>query len=367
MTGPLQGLKVVEFAGLGPGPHAAMVLADLGAEVVRVERPGTSASSLNDAVMRNRRVVEADLKSGADLQDVRRLITAADVLIEGFRPGVMERLGLGPTPCAELNQRLVYARMTGWGQEGPLAARAGHDINYIALTGALGAIGRSGQRPPPPLNLVGDYGGGSMFLIVGILAALYERARSGCGQVVDAAMVDGTSVLLQGFWAMRASGEWRDEREANLLDGASPFYDTYECADGKWVAVGAIEPQFYAELVSLLGLDEATLPDRDARANWPQLKALLAAAFAKRTRDEWTQHFSGSDACVTPVLTFPEVADDQHMAARGSVREINGVVQASPAPRFSRSSTHVELPSATTADGVLASWSGSGTGARPSG
>jgi alpha-methylacyl-CoA racemase len=255
MPGPLSGLRVVELAGIGPGPHAAMVLADLGADVVRVERPAAGfdpTGAQPDHLLRNRRSVAADLKTGAGRELVLRLVAKADVLLEGLRPGVAERLGVGPQECHAVNPALVYGRMTGWGQAGPLAARAGHDINYISLTGALHAIGRPGERPAVPLNLVGDFGGGSMFLVTGILAALWERQRSGQGQVVDAAMVDGASVLLQMMWAWRGTGSWTDERGANLLDGGAPFYDTYTCADGRWIAVGALEPQFYAEFLSVI-------------------------------------------------------------------------------------------------------------------
>src|SRR6478736_1853192 len=260
MAGPLQGLRIVELAGIGPGPHAAMILADLGADVVRVERPGGTGGvpkGSHEALNRNRRAVAANLKSDEGRDQVLAMIAKADVLIEGYRPGVTERLGLGPDDCAKVNERLVYGRMTGWGQEGPRAQQAGHDINYISLNGVLHAIGRKGERPVPPLNLAGDFGGGSMFLLVGILAALWERQTSGQGQVVDAAMVDGSSVLIQMMWAFRASGAWSDERGVNTLDTGAPYYDTYECSDGRYIAVGAIEPQFYAELIDKLGLGGA--------------------------------------------------------------------------------------------------------------
>ncbi|AMC54482.1 alpha-methylacyl-CoA racemase [Mycobacterium tuberculosis variant bovis] len=260
MAGPLSGLRVVELAGIGPGPHAAMILGDLGADVVRIDRPSSVDGISRDAMLRNRRIVTADLKSDQGLELALKLIAKADVLIEGYRPGVTERLGLGPEECAKVNDRLIYARMTGWGQTGPRSQQAGHDINYISLNGILHAIGRGDERPVPPLNLVGDFGGGSMFLLVGILAALWERQSSGKGQVVDAAMVDGSSVLIQMMWAMRATGMWTDTRGANMLDGGAPYYDTYECADGRYVAVGAIEPQFYAAMLAGLGLDAAELP-----------------------------------------------------------------------------------------------------------
>src|ERR1700710_2347264 len=341
MAGPLHGLRVVELAGIGPGPHAAMILGDLGADVVRVERPrkggGVPAPS-RDSMLRNRRSVAADLKSDEGRDLVLTLVAKADVLIEGFRPGVTERLGLGPQDCAKVNERLVYGRMTGWGQEGPRAPRAGPDINSISLNGLLHGVGRTGERPVPPLNLAGDFGGGSMFLIVGILAALWERQTSGKGQVVDAAMVDGSSVLMQMMWGFRATGMWNDVRGTNILDTGAPYYDTYETADGRYVAVGAIEPQFYRELLAGLGLSNlADLPDRNDVSQWAPLREVLTEAFRARTRDEWAAVFDGTDACVTPVLTFAEAAADAHMTARGTVTVIDNVVQASVAPRFSRS------------------------------
>jgi alpha-methylacyl-CoA racemase len=297
-----------------------------------------------DTVLRGRRSLTADLKDPTDLAAVLRLIDHADVLVEGFRPGVTERLGLGPADVRARNPGLVYARMTGWGQAGPLAERAGHDINYLSLTGALHAIGRPGARPVVPLNLVGDYGGGSMLLLVGVLAALWERQSTGMGQVVDAAMVDGTSLLLQAVWALRGLGVWSDERGGNLLDGGAPFYDTYTCADGRFVAVGALEPQFYAQLLVGLGLADANLPPQFDRDGWPTLRARFAATFATRTRDEWAAVFAGTDACVTPVLAFGEVTDHPHLAARGTVVTSDGLPQAAPAPRFSRTPT--KLPPA---------------------
>lgn len=336
--GPLAGIRVVEFAGIGPGPHGAMILADLGAEVVRIERPGPPGLELGhgpDWLARGRTVVVADLKDAAERARVRELVAAADVLVEGNRPGVMERLGLGPDECRGFNRRLVYARMTGWGQEGPLAARAGHDINYLSITGGLHAIGRAGERPVPPLNLVADIAGGSMFLVTGVLAALIERARTGEGQVVDVAMVDGTGIVLQMMWALRAQGAWSDRREANLLDGSCPYYDTYACADGRFIAVGCLEPSFYAEFLQGLGLDPDDLPDRDDRAQWPTLRERFAAIIATRTRDAWTAAFEQTDACVTPVLDFAEAPSHPHLAARRSLPRWGGVVQAAPAPRFS--------------------------------
>lgn len=281
MAGPLSGLRVVELAGIGPGPHAAMILGDLGADVVRIDRPSSVDGISRDAMLRNRRIVTADLKSDQGLELALKLIAKADVLIEGYRPGVTERLGLGPEECAKVNDRLIYARMTGWGQTGPRSQQAGHDINYISLNGILHAIGRGDERPVPPLNLVGDFGGGSMFLLVGILAALWERQSSGKGQVVDAAMVDGSSVLIQMMWAMRATGMWTDTRGANMLDGGAPYYDTYECADGRYVAVGAIEPQFYAAMLAGLGLDAAELPP----AKRPRPLARTAGAADRSVRE----------------------------------------------------------------------------------
>ena len=360
VAGPLTGLKVVELAGIGPGPHAAMIMADLGADVVRVERPsgGLKLGDGRDYLLRGRRSVSADLKSDAGRETVLRLAEKADVLLEGLRPGVTERLGVGPADCQARNPRLVYARMTGWGQDGPLAARAGHDINYISLTGALHAIGPS-EKPVAPLNLVGDFGGGSMLLVVGILAALVERQSSGQGQVVDAAMVDGASLLVQMVWSFLGQQGWRDERQANLLDGAAPFYDTYPCADGRWVAVGALEPQFYAELLRGLGLDGEDLPSQMDRSGWPTLRARFTAAFAAKPRDEWASVFADIDACVTPVLAFGEVADHPHIRSRDTIIDVNGAPQAAPAPRFSRTPAGTPaappLPGSDTAE-VLADW-----------
>src|SRR5215212_3869 len=295
MAGPLQGLRIVELAGIGPGPHAAMILADLGADVVRVERPGGTGGvpkGSHEAMNRNRRAVAANLKSDEGRELALQLVAKADVLIEGFRPGVTERLGLGPQDCAKVNDKLIYARMTGWGQTGPRSQQAGHDINYISLNGVLHAIGRAGERPVPPLNLAGDFGGGSMFLIVGILSALWERERSGKGQVIDAAMIDGSSVLAQMIWSFHAMGMWTDERGVNMLDTGAPYYDTYTCADGRYVAVGAIEPQFFAELLSKLGLDAAELPDQNDVNRWPELRARLTEVFASQDRDHWTKVFA---------------------------------------------------------------------------
>ena len=342
-SGPLSGLRVVELAGIGPAPHAAMVLADLGADVVRIDRPAGRRLQLGppgatDAVLRGRRSVAADLKTDRGRTLVLDLAARADVLLEGLRPGVAERLGIGPEVCLARNPRLVYGRVTGWGQDGPRASEAGHDINYIGLTGALHAIGRAGEPPPPPLNLVGDFGGGSMLLLVGILAALWERSRSGRGQVIDAAMVDGTAVLTQMMFALRGMAAWTDDRASNLLDGAAPFYDTYACADGGYVAVGALEPQFFAALVSGLGLEPSEVGDQHDRSAWPAMRQAFAARFASQTRDEWARHFAGAEACVTPVLSFAEAVADPHLAARHTYLNLDGIAQAAPAPRFSRTS-----------------------------
>jgi alpha-methylacyl-CoA racemase len=338
-SGPLAGLRVIELGGIGPGPHAAMVLADLGADVVRVERPagGLQLGAVDrDVVLRNRRSVAVDVKTSEGLALVLDLVARADVLVEVFRPGVAERLGIGPADCLVRQPRLVYARVTGWGQDGPWARRVGHDINYLGLTGTLHALGRAGGPPSFPANLVADYGGGSMLALVGILAALVERERSGRGQVVDAAMVDGVSLLSQPLWSLRAQGAWSDERGTNLLDGGAPFYDVYTCADGRHVAVGALEPQFYAALLQGLGLSDAGLPGQYDRVGWPRLRTAFTEAFAGRGRDEWAAHFDGTDACVTPVLAPGEAAAHPHLAARGTLTEVDGVPQAAPAPRFSR-------------------------------
>jgi alpha-methylacyl-CoA racemase len=322
-----------------------MMLGDLGADVVRVERPGYDFDREKpDFVLRNRRIVILDLKLDSDLRDLLGLVAEADVLVEGFRPGVAERLGFGPDVCIGSNPRLVYARMTGWGQSGPLAARAGHDLNYISVTGALNAIGRPGQPPTVPINLVGDYGGGSMLLVQGVLAALVERSASGRGQVVDIAMVDGASILVQQILSLHQLGKWKTERGTNTLDGGAPFYDTYECADGKFVAVGALEPQFYRELLRGLQLDKDELPNRDDAAQWPALRSIFTTRFRQRSRDEWTAVFEATDACVSPVLDFDEAEHHGHLASRGTRIEIDGLSQAAPAPRFSR--TPAPMPAA---------------------
>lgn len=350
----MTGLRVIELAGIGPGPHAALLLADLGADVVRVQRHGQISE--HDQQLRSRTVVEADLKNPEDIEKVLGLIERADVLIEGFRPGVTERLGLGPDDALARNPRLVYGRMTGWGQDGPWAQTAGHDINYISVTGVLNAIGREGERPVPPLNMVGDFGGGSMFLVFGIMAALFERQSSGEGQVVDAAMVDGTAALSHMIWGWRGVGAWSDERGTNLLDTGAPFYDTYETSDGLYMAVGSLEPQFYAKLLTGLELDAADLPHQMDKSKWPQLRETFTETFKSKTRDQWAAIFDGTDACVTPVLTFAEAPAQAHLAARESLIDIGGVTQHRPAPRFSRSTTGVPTPPPAAATDIASVW-----------
>jgi alpha-methylacyl-CoA racemase len=340
LAGPLAGLRVIELGGIGPGPHAAMVLGDLGADVARVDPPQAATAmtaSPRDQLLRNRRRVFLDLKNANQRELLLDLVAHADVLVEGFRPGVTERLGVGPDDCHARNPRLVYGRVTGWGQHGRLAGLAGHDINYIGLTGALHALGTPDQNPFPPLNLVGDYGGGSMMLLVGVLSALIEREKSGLGQVIDAAMVDGVTTLVQPFWSWRAQGSWTDERGSNVLDGGAPFYGTYRCADGGFLAVGAIEPQFYARLLAGLGLDAEELPQQLDQRGWPLLRRRFADVIATRTRDEWAAQFAEVDACATPVLTFEEAPTHPHLRDRGTHVSLDGVAQAAPAPRFSRS------------------------------
>ncbi|GAA3778355.1 CaiB/BaiF CoA-transferase family protein [Micromonospora maritima] len=346
--GPLTGVRVIELAGIGPGPFAAMMLADLGADVVRVDRVGGGGFGAfpGDLLNRNRRSLAVDLKQPAGRELVRDLVAGADALVEGFRPGVAERLGLSPADCLAANPRLVYGRMTGWGQDGPLASTAGHDIDYLALTGALHGVGRAGEPPVPPMNLLGDFGGGGMMLALGIVAALYAVRGGASGQVVDAAIVDGVSVLATQIHALRGLGLWQDPRGVNLLDGGAPFYDTYECADGRYVAVGALEPQFYAELVRLTGfpLDGDDAPDRDDPATWPALRAAWARLFRTRTRDEWAALLDGTDACVAPVLDWAEAPRHPHLAAREVFVAPDGVTQPAPAPRFSGTPTSVRRP-----------------------
>ncbi|MEV5987058.1 CaiB/BaiF CoA-transferase family protein [Streptomyces sp. NPDC052051] len=359
--GPLAGVRVVELAGIGPGPFAGMLLADLGADVVRVDRPGGPGLGVApeyDITNRNKRSVVVDLKSEDGPARVLDLVERADILIEGYRPGVAERLGIGPEACHARTPRLVYGRMTGWGQDGPLAPRAGHDIAYIALTGTLGMIGDPDAPPTVPVNLLGDYAGGALYLVVGVLAALHHARATGAGQVVDAAIVDGTAHLTSMIYGMLAAGGWQDRRGANLLDGGCPFYGTYETADGRAMAVGALEPQFYAEFVKLLGLDEQ-LPAREDIARWGELRQAIAARFRTRTRDEWTRLFDGSDACVAPVLSLREAPAHPHLAARGTFTDHEGITQPAPAPRFSVTPTSVRggpaRPGAATAD-VARDW-----------
>lgn len=332
----LSGVRVVEVAGIGPSPHAAMQLADLGAEVIRVERPDTTMLGATDSTehtLRGRVVVRADLKSSDGLATARELITDADVLLEGLGPGAMERLGLGPDGCLADNPRLIYVRITGWGQSGPLARTAGHDINYLARTGVLHAIGTS-ETPVPPLSLVGNYGGGSSYAVTGVLAALLRRERTGVGAVVDVAIVDGICNLMQQIWELRGAGDWEDARASNLLDGGAPYYRTYRCADGRHVAVGAIEPTFFARLVSTLGLDQSLLPAQDDRNQWSVLADAIGAAFATRTRDEWTSLFDEVEACVTPVLSLAEASRDPHLRERCALVGEPARAAAGPAPRI---------------------------------
>jgi len=347
-TGPLAGLKVIEVAGIGPGPFAAMVLADMGADVIRVDRIGKAAASFDidperDILSRNRRSLALDLKSTAGRKVVLGLCEHADVLIEGFRPGVMERLGLGPGDCMQANPALVYGRITGWGQTGPLAKSAGHDINYIALSGCLHAMGRAHEPPAPPLNLVGDYGGGAMLLVAGVLAAVMHARTSGRGQVVDAAILDGSALFMSVFMGLQNMGLWSDERASNLLDGGAYFYDCYITRDGKYLSIGALEPQFFAELLRIAELDPATFTQGDP-SRWPALRAQLARVILQRTREEWTAIFGGTDACVAPVLSIAEAPGHAHNVAREVFIHRFGLDQPAPAPRFSETPSSVRLP-----------------------
>jgi len=364
VSGPLSGIRVIEIAGIGPGPFCAMVLADMGAEVLRVDRAAevddpAMATTAELLVKRGRRSVAVDLKNPEGAVAVLRLAERADVLIEGFRPGVAERLGIGPDACLEANPRLVYGRMTGWGQTGPDALEPGHDLNYVAITGALAAMGRPGEAPAPPLNLVGDYGGGGMLLAVGVLAALLEARTSGAGQVVDAAMADGAALLSTVFFGMRDLGHWNEERGANLIDGGAPFYDVYETSDGRHVSLGAIEPQFYAAMLRVLGLeDEAPADQMDTRA-WPAFKRRVAAVVLTRTRDEWCAAMEGAGACFAPVLTFDEARTYPANVARERFVEHGGFVQPAPAPRFGRTPSAIAAPAPLPGEhteAALASW-----------
>jgi alpha-methylacyl-CoA racemase len=364
MSGPLESVRVIEIAGIGPGPFAAMMLADMGADVVRIDRAekvsgGDPAHPPIDLLGRGRRSVGVDLKHPEGAEVVLRLVEQADVLIEGFRPGVMERLGIGPDECMARNPRLVYGRMTGWGQDGPYADASGHDINYIALAGALDPIGRAGERPVPPLNLIGDFGGGGMLMAYGVACALLERDRSGQGQVIDAAMVDGSAVLTTFIHSLRAIGIWQDERGTNLLDTGAHFYDVYETADHRYVSVGSIEPQFYAELLRLSGLEGEELPAQMDRAQWPALKERVAAVFRTKTRDEWCALMEGTDVCFAPVLSMAEAPGHPHNRQRETFVEVAGIPQPAPAPRFGRTPGAVGRPPphfGQHTDAILAEW-----------
>ena len=355
-TGPLKGVRVIEFAGIGPGPFACMMLADMGAEVITLDRVG-ARKNLKSVAGRGRKVVELDLKDKASIAKVLDLLANADALIEGFRPGVMERLGLGPDVVLARNPRLVYGRMTGWGQSGPLALAAGHDINYISVTGARAAIGGK-DKPVPPLNLVGDFGGGALYVVVGVLAALLEAGKSGKGQVVDAAMCDGAASLMSMFFDMTAAGRWKEERESNMLDGGAHFYGVYECKDGKFVSIGSIEPQFYALLRKLANLTDADYDAQMEAKGWPSLKEKLNKVFKSKTRDEWCAIMEGSDVCFAPILTMSEATKHPHMTAREVFVNRHGVMQPAPAPRFSR--TPSTIRDAATADigEITQAWSG---------
>jgi alpha-methylacyl-CoA racemase len=344
--GPLNGVKIIEVGGIGPGPFCAMMLSDMGADIIRLERRGESGlvESKYNTLHRGRRSIGVDLKKPEGVELMLRLVEKADALQEGFRPGVMEKLGLGPEVCLNRNPKLVYGRMTGWGQEGPLAHASGHDINYIALTGALYSIGRPDQNPVPPLNLVGDFGGGGMLLAFGIACALFETQRSGKGQVIDAAMVDGAAALMAMFYGQRAAGLWTDKRGANFLDCGAHYYDTYETADGKWVSVGSIEPQFYALLLKHTGIDDPEFQVQQDRTKWPDLKKKIAKQFKTKTRDEWCAIMQGTDVCFGPVLTMGEALEHPHNLARKTFVEIEGVPQPAPAPRFSRTQTEIPGP-----------------------
>jgi alpha-methylacyl-CoA racemase len=367
MAGPLAGLRVIEMVGIGPCPFAAMMLADMGAEVIRIDRKATAGApgpfpmlgTKYDVMARNRRSLALDLKHPQAREVMLALVAKADVLLEGFRPGVMERLGLGPGDCHARNEKLVYGRVTGWGQDGPLAQAAGHDINYIALSGMLHAMGRADAPPAPPLNLVGDFGGGAMMLAFGVVCAVLEARQSGKGQVVDAAMIDGSALLGAMMYGLRAHGTWVGERESNMLDGGAPFYDTYACADGKFIAVGAIEPQFYESLLALAGASGIALDAQWSRHDWPQQKEKFAALFRTRTRDEWCALLEGRDACVAPVLDMAEAPGHAHNRARGTFVDVDGVTQPAPAPRFSRTRPGSVTPASSPGQdsaAILADW-----------
>lgn len=353
-SGPLAGFRIVEFAGIGPGPFACMMLADMGAEVITLDRVG-AGKNLKGVATRGRKVVELDLKDKAAVAQALDLLANADALIEGFRPGVMERLGLGPDVVLARNPRLVYGRMTGWGQDGPLANAAGHDINYISITGALAAIGTR-EKPVPPLNLVGDFGGGALYLVVGVLAALLEASRSGKGQVVDTAMCDGAASLMSMFFDLAASGRWVEGRDQNMLDGGAHFYGVYECACGHFISIGSIEPQFYALLRKHADLTDADFDAQMDRKGWPALKEKLAAIFKSKTREEWCRIMEGTDICFAPILTMAEAPNHPHMAARKVFVERHGVTQPAPAPRFSRTPSAIREPVKAELGDVLSAW-----------
>jgi len=359
--GPLNDVRVVEFAGIGPGPFAGMLLADLGAEVVRIDRPGQEdlLGLPYDVLARGKRSLQLDLKTAAGVETALRLVEGADITTEGFRPGVMERLGLGPEACLDRNPRLVYGRVTGWGQDGPLATTAGHDIDYIALSGALNAIGPADGPPSPPLNLVGDFGGGGMLLAVGVLAALVAAARSGQGQVVDAAMVDGAALQMAMVYGMHAAGRWNNQRGANLVDGAAPFYGPYACADARWIAVAPIEQRFHRQFLEVLGLEADAFEPQMDQSQWAARRRMLAEVFLTRTRDEWCATFEGTDACVAPVLDLDEAPAHPHNRARQTFIERDGVLQPAPAPRFSRTGAEIRRPPPEPGEhsrAVLADW-----------
>ena len=355
--GPLQGIRIVEFAGIGPGPFAAMLLADLGADVIRIDRKGGRVPSKYEVTYRGRSGVAFDLKKPEAIEAALQLIEKADALIEGFRPGVMERLGLGPDVCLKRNPKLVYGRMTGWGQTGTLAHAAGHDINYIALTGALHGMGHHDRKPVPPLNLVGDFGGGALYMALGLVAGVLEAQRSGKGQVVDVAMTDGAASLMSMFYGMNAAGMWADKRGVNLLDSGAHFYDTYETKDGKWIALGSIEPQFYRELLEKAGISDSAFEAQMDRGAWPELKKKLEGVIKSKTRDEWDTIMLGSDVCYAPVLSLEEAPKHPHNVARNTFVEIEGVVQPAPAPRFSRTEPKVQADLAKRdAKAALTAW-----------
>jgi len=356
ITGPLKGVRIVEFAGIGPGPFACMMLADMGAEVITLDRVGAN-KNLKSVAGRGRKVIELDLKDKASIAQALDLLAHADALIEGFRPGVMERLGLGPDVVLARNPRLVYGRMTGWGQTGPLASAAGHDINYISITGALAAIGGK-DKPVPPLNLVGDFGGGALYLVVGVLAALVEAGKSGKGQVVDTAMCDGAASLMSMFFDMTAIGRWREERDSNMLDGGAHFYGVYECKDGQFISIGSIEPQFYALLRKLARLDDPAYDAQMDAKGWPALKEKLAAVFKSKTRDEWCAIMEGSDVCFAPILTMSEAMQHPHMKAREVFITRHGIPQPAPAPRFSRTPSAARDAVTANLGDIVKAWSG---------